>query len=157
MVDPLRHSNEEEKRRPIPGDRNTSPEDSSRRFIEETFVVEEVTPTRSERLGSAVGGAVASLHSRVRSGMRVVAGKSKSAKGSLEEMRTNARQRARDLSRDARSRMDEFRQDAQRRMRDAKAQTQRTVHEHPLETILAIAGVAIAAGFLLRVWRSNRD
>lgn len=159
MADPRWHYKDDEQRKREEMDplNFAFPEEEPIRFGEERFVVEEITPTKSERLGNAVGEAVGSLHSRLRSGIRLVTGKSKDAQGRFGEKREQARLKAQDLSRDAKARMAELRKEAERRMREAKARTQQTVRERPLESILVVAGAALVTGFILRVWRSNRE
>ncbi len=158
MAEPLRHSYEQDAESatiaPLPP---ALPGTPPAEIHEGPFVVEEREPSTTERVGSAVGEAFGNLRSRVRSGIQVVAGRSREAGDSLGDMTETAQERAREWSRDAGVRFDQFRRNAYRRIHQARVTTQRTVHEHPLESILAIGGLAVVIGFVLRVWRDNRD
>ena len=159
MADPRWHYKDDEQRRREDLDplNFEIPEEEPIRFREERFVAEEITPTQSERLGNAVGGAVGNLHSRLRSGIRLIAGKSKGAQARFGEKGEQTRLKVRDLSRDTKARMEDLRKEVQRRLDEARDRTRRRVHERPLEAILAVAGAALVTGLILRVWRSNRD
>jgi ElaB/YqjD/DUF883 family membrane-anchored ribosome-binding protein len=162
MAEPLRHSYDEEvkpesapmEQKPLPP---ALPGTPPAEFHEEPFLLEDERTSAAQQLGSAMGGALGNLSSRVRSGLRVVAGRSKDAGDALGEMTDTAQERAKELSQQAGIRMDEFRRTAYQRIRSARVALRRTIDERPLESILAIGGMALVIGFVLRVWRSNRD
>lgn len=155
MADPLRHSYDEELESatiaPLPP---ALPGTPPAELHEGPFVIDDGVPSRTERMGNAVGEAFGNITSRVRSGLRVVAGRSRQAGETLTE---NAQDRARELSREAGIRIDEFRRMAYRRVHQARVAARRSIDERPAQTILVIGGAAVVIGFILRVWRSNRD
>lgn len=132
------------------------PETPPGELHQKPFVVGEgETPT--ERVGNAVGEAIGNLSSRVRSGLRAMSGKSREAGEAIGSITDTAQERARELSQEAAIRVDEFRQNTYRRIRQARAAGRRAVNEHPLESLVAIGGMALMVGCLLRIWRSNGD
>jgi ElaB/YqjD/DUF883 family membrane-anchored ribosome-binding protein len=126
-------------------------------LIESPYWVEDSTPSATERVGSAVGEALGSLSSRVRSVMRLVAGRSKKTENTIEDLTDSAEERASELSRYAEIRFDEFRRTTYRRIRRARTAARHAINERPLESLLAIGGMGIVIGFVLRIWRSNVD
>ena len=162
MAEPLRDSLEQENRTasiaPLPPALpETRPEDLN----EDPFWVGSKGTSTTERVGSAVGEALGTLSSRVRSGLRVVAGKSREAsrqaENRIEGLTDSAEDKARELSRDAEIRFDEFRRTAYQRLRQARSAARHAVNERPLESIVAIGAVGLVIGFVLRIWRSNGD
>lgn len=159
MAKPLRDSLEQENRTasmiaPLPPALLGTP---PAELNEDPFWIENKAPSTTERVGTAVGEALGTLSSRVRSGLRVVKGKSREAEDKIEDITDSAEVRARELSGDAEIRVDEFGRTAYRRMRQARVVARRAMYERPIESIVAIGGIGIVLGFVLRIWRSNGD
>jgi hypothetical protein len=111
----------------------------------------------TEHFGSKVGEAIGNLNSRIQSGLRVLYGKSHHVGEAIGDITNTPQHEARPLSQNAPILMGEFRRNAYRRLQKAKAASQRAMNEHPIESLVAIGGVALVTGFLLRIWRSNGD
>ncbi len=112
---------------------------------------------RGRSLGEAVGGALGSLRAKVRSGLRVVGGKSHRYSEQFDEAADAAREKARELRDDAEVRLDNYRRMARQRFYEARREARRAAHDYPLQTLAVIGGTAFVIGFVLRIWRDNSD
>ena len=157
MAEPLRDFDEQEsespKIDPLPA---ALPETPPEELYDRPLVVGD-GETATERAGSAVGEAIGSFNSRIRSGLRVVSGKTREAGEAIGDVTDTAQEKTRQFSQQAAIRMDELRRYAYRRIRQARSAGRRAVDEHPLAALAAIGGTALVVGFLLRIWRSNGD
>ncbi len=158
MAEPLRNFDEHESEpatiEPLPP---ALPETPAEELYDRPFVVEDEPRTATERVGSVVGEVMGSLQSRIRSGLSVVKGRSRDAGDAIGDAAESAQEKARELSEEARIRIDELRRNAYRRMRQARVAGRRAVDEYPLQSLVAIGGMALVLGFLLRIWRANGD
>ncbi len=157
MAEPLRQSYEEENRdsaplevAPLPPALPGTPPGETH---EGPFIVESEDRTTKDRFGDAVD----EVRSRVRSGMKVVAERSREAGDALATAADHAQEKAREISEEARIRAEEIRRAAFERVRQARAAAQRARNERPLQALLVIGGAALVVGLLLRIWRSNSD
>lgn len=157
MAEPLRNydqKNESATVEPLP---HALPEPTEAELREGSYVVGSESPSTTERVGNAVGEAIGNLKSRVQSGIRVVSDRSRDAGATISEMTDTAQEKAREISQEARIRADQLRRAANLRLREARGAARKAANEHPIETILAIGGMAVVIGLLLRIWRSSRD
>ncbi len=157
MAEPLRNYDQENESATVEPLPQALPEPTAADIREGPYVVDDEAPSATERVGNAVGEAIGNLKSKVRSGMQVVSDRSRDAGETIGDITDSAQERARELSQQARIRADEFRRTARRQLRNARVAANRAANEHPIETILAIGGVGLVVGFLLRIWRSSRD
>ncbi len=111
----------------------------------------------AESLGSTLGSTVSTIRDRVQSGMEVVRRRSAETSESMDDLTEMVRDRADQIKEQANRKIQEFGSAAQRRMRTIRARAQEFSRERPAELILAIGGVALVAGIILRLWRSNHD
>ncbi len=127
----------------IPG---IEPRERDRRFVH-----------AAESVGSTLGSAVGSIRGKMHSGLEVVRKRSTEKGATIDDLTGKVRDRA-DQVRDAASRrLRQWSDGAQHRIRILRARTQELSRERPAEMILAIGGVAMIAGIILRLWRSSRD
>lgn len=168
MAEPLRNSpfTEEEERlgigptgvAPLPPALPGTPPASDEDLIARKRVVRDnYTEDTARSIGETVGNAIGSLRERVRSGLRVVGGKSKRAGDGLDEMADEARDKAEEFADEARERMRVWRYKARQQTYRARRYAQQMARNHPLQALGMIAGSAFAIGFMLRIWRSNSD
>lgn len=111
----------------------------------------------AESVGSTLGSAVGTIRDRVQSGLEVVKKRSAEKGASVDDLTEKVRDRASEVTEQANRRLQEWSSAAQRRIRTLRVQVQEFSRERPAELILAIGGIAIVAGIILRLWRSNRD
>jgi len=101
----------------------------------------------AESVGSTLGSAVGTIRDKVQSGLKVV------KKRSAEKSATVAGQ----VKEQANRRIQELSDTAQRRISTLRVRAHEFSQERPAEFVLAIGGIAMVAGIILRLWRSNRD
>lgn len=167
MAEPLRklplQDEEEERLAAVPGGIEPLPpalpgtppafdEEEGRRMERERMLED-----RASSLGEAMGSAISSLRQRVRSGMRVVAGRSRQAGSELDEMADTAREKAEDFADEAQRRFADWRLEARKQMYRGRLYARRMARENPAQAIGVIAGTAFVVGLMLRIWRSNSD
>jgi ElaB/YqjD/DUF883 family membrane-anchored ribosome-binding protein len=111
----------------------------------------------AESVGSTLGSAVGTIRHRVQSGLEVVKKRSAEKGASVGDLTEKVRDRASEVTEQANRRFQEWSSAAQRRIRTLRVQVHEFSQERPAELILAIGGIAIVAGIILRLWRSNRD
>jgi ElaB/YqjD/DUF883 family membrane-anchored ribosome-binding protein len=111
----------------------------------------------AETVGSALGSAVGTIRGKVQSGLEVVKMHSAQQVGSMDELTEKVRNRTDEVKEQANRRVQEWSSTAQRRIQDLRMRVRAFSRERPEELILVIGGVAMIAGIILRVWRSNRD
>lgn len=158
MAEPLRNLdgqvNELARIEPVPP---ALPEAPRGDLHQRPLVIESGVAGATERTGNAAEEAIGNSRLGGLCDLRVVAGRSREAGDAVGDMTDGQQGRARGLSEEAAIRMDEFRWTTRRRMQQARAASRKAVSEHPLESLLAIGGMALMVGFLLRIWRSNGD
>ncbi len=100
----------------------------------------------AETIGSAVGSAV---------------GKVRQIPDRLQEMKerfTVIRGRKQeDTVSKAKDVAEDLKRGAQQKMQEARTRADRLARENPLQTILAIAGLGLVLGIVLRIWRDHAD
>ena len=111
----------------------------------------------AESFGSTLGGAVGTIRERVQSGLEVVKKHSAEKSAAVDDLTERLRDRADLVREQANRRIQEWSSTAQRRMRTARLRAQEFSRERPGELVLAIGGIAMVAGIILRLWRSKRD
>lgn len=111
----------------------------------------------AESVGSTLGSAVGTIRDKVQSGLEVVKKRSAEKSTSMEDLTAKVRDRAGEVKEQANRRVQEWSNAAQRRVRTLRVQVHEFSRERPAELILAIGGIAMVAGIILRLWRSNRD
>lgn len=111
----------------------------------------------AETVGSALGSAVGTIRGKVQSGLEVVRMRSAEKGTNMDELTEKVRNRTEAVKEQANRRVQEWSSTAQRRIRDLRVRARDFSRERPEELILAIGGVAMIAGIILRLWRSNRD
>jgi hypothetical protein len=111
----------------------------------------------AETVGSALGSAVENVRSKVHSGLEIVKGRSAGKSEEFEHLKETVRHRAEDFKDESRRRLADWRRAAQTRIEYLRSNAARVSRERPAELILAIGGVAMLAGIILRLWRSNHE
>ncbi|MGE5113517.1 MAG: hypothetical protein ACM3JB_21855 [Acidobacteriaceae bacterium] len=111
----------------------------------------------AETVGNALGSAVENVRSKVHSGLELVKDRSAGTGEELEHLKETVRHRTEDFKDESRRRLADWRRTAQRRIEHLRRNAARVSRERPAELILAIGGVAMLAGFILRLWRSNHE
>ena len=122
----------------------------------------------AESVGSTLGSAVGTIRDKVHSGLEAVKKRSADEGVDVSEVAENMRARADEVAETMRTRTDEIIDDTGRRIRQWSGAAQHRIErvrtraeefsrERPAELILAIGGIALIAGVILRLWRSNRD
>jgi ElaB/YqjD/DUF883 family membrane-anchored ribosome-binding protein len=111
----------------------------------------------AESVGSTLGGTVGSIRDKVQSGLQVVKKRSADQSTSIDDLTEKFRDRAGEVKEQAKRRVQEWSSAAQRRVRTLRVQAHEFSRKRPAELILAIGGIAMVAGIILRLWRSNRD
>lgn len=129
---------------------------------------------RLNRTAESIGSALGSTVGKVRSGLTLVQTRSEekarevadnlsqraeavsaSAIEKAEHLGDVAEEKAAQFLDSAQEGWESLRQTAQRGLAEARRQVAIAREEHPIELILGFAALAFAAGFALRVWRSN--
>lgn len=111
----------------------------------------------AESVGNTLGSAVGTIRDKVQAGLKVVKQHSAEKSASMGDLAENVRDRAVEVKDQANRRLQEWSSTAQSRIRTLRIRTREFSREHPAELILAIGGIAMVAGIILRLWRSNRD
>jgi len=111
----------------------------------------------AETVGSTLGSAVGTIRGKVQSGLEVVRQRSAEKGASMDELTEKVRNRTGEVKEQANRRIQEWSSTAQRRIWVLRLRVREFSRERPEEMILAIGGVAMIAGIILRLWRSNRD
>jgi ElaB/YqjD/DUF883 family membrane-anchored ribosome-binding protein len=111
----------------------------------------------AETFGSALGSAVGAIRGKVQSGLEVVKKRSDGKRTSVEDLTEKVRDRAERVRDEASQRIQEWSSIAQHRVRILRERAREFSRDRPAELVLAIGGVAMIVGIILRLWRSNRD
>ncbi|HEU5403211.1 MAG TPA: hypothetical protein VFU86_17780 [Terriglobales bacterium] len=156
MADPLR--------KPLETDFTVEPF-SEPALPENTADVREIEPrdrdrklvNAAETVGSTLGNAVGTIREKVQSGLEVVKMRSAEQGASVEDLAGKMRDRAGEIQEQTKERIQEWSSTAQQRIQSLRVRTRRFSQERPAELILAIGGIAMIAGVILRLWRSSRD
>lgn len=111
----------------------------------------------AETVGSTLGSAVGTIRGKVQSGLEVVRKRSAEKSASMDELTEKVRNRTGEVREQANRRIQEWSSTAQRRIRVLRVRAREFSRERPEELILAIGGVAMITGMILRLWRSHRD
>jgi ElaB/YqjD/DUF883 family membrane-anchored ribosome-binding protein len=150
---------------PLPGTPPAYDESEVRRMKRES---QPALVNAAETVGSTVGSAVGTIRDKVHSGLGVVKKRSADNGMNVDELNETVRTRANEAAENIRARTNEVTEATSRRIREWSGATQRRIEmlrtrgkefsrERPAELILVIGGIAMVAGIILRLWRSNRD
>lgn len=156
MADPLR--------KPLEPDFTVEPL-AGRALPESTADVTELQPRDKDRklanaaetVGSTLGSAVGTIREKVQSGLEVVKKHSAEKSATVDDLTEKVRERTDQMKQQASRKIHEWSSTAQRRLRTARVRAREFSHDRPAELILTIGGIAVIAGIILRLWRSNRD
>ncbi|MDT8069275.1 MAG: hypothetical protein ROO76_14000 [Terriglobia bacterium] len=158
MADPLRKplepSCEVEPPGTLPGTSPLADELEARRMKREQ---ERPLVNAAESVGSTVGSAIGAIRNTVHSGIKLVKKHSSDTSSSFEDLSDSVRDRADEVTRQTRLRAQQWTSAAQRRVRTVRTRVHEFSEQRPAQFVLAIGGIAMIAGLILRLWRSNRD
>lgn len=159
MADPLRKPLEPDHELPavgttaLPGTSPLADELEARRMKREQ---ERPLVNAAESVGSKLGSAAGAIRNTVQSGIELVKKGSSETNSSLEDLSDTVRERADELTGQTRLRTQQWTTEAERRIRAVRRQVHKFSEQRPTEFVLAIGGIAVIAGLILRLWRSNR-
>lgn len=111
----------------------------------------------AESVGSTLGSAVGTIRGKVQAGLEVVKKRSAEKSANVDNLTENIRERAGEVKEQANRKFQEWSSTAERRIRTLRIRAREFSRERPAELILAIGGIAMVAGIILKLWRSNRD